>query len=116
MGWLAFGGNLETQGVWIKVALTIATRSKLHIAPAGLWLTLNAGQFQTASYKTGTREVVLSFEPSDNYTPYAYLEVEQPAKVDGIDKYLIGSSCKLERDHYIIPLNRNELEVSLFQE
>ena len=73
LGWLAFGGNLTQKDNIITVELTIATKSRIYIAPKKLWLTLDAGTFKAVSYDTDTEEVVVTLNPKDLHTPYAFL-------------------------------------------
>ncbi|MCC8407435.1 DUF5695 domain-containing protein [Mucilaginibacter sp. UR6-1] len=97
-GWLAFGGNLTTNGDVVNVAVTTAAKSKVFIAPLKLWLTLDAGQFKTISYNKSTGAVSFMLDKADAYTPVAYLHVE-----GGENKYRLPQTKV--RGAYVIKLS-----------
>ncbi len=72
--------------------------------PLGLYLTLDAGQFQSVTLNTKTHAVNLTFTPAGKYTPEARLRIEQPAKLAGIGTYAPAGDLKSERDAFIVPL------------
>ncbi|MCR4374414.1 MAG: DUF5695 domain-containing protein, partial [Acidobacteria bacterium] len=45
-GWQAFGGNVTVTGSRVNVQVTDSLRKRIYIAPLGLYLTLDAGQFE----------------------------------------------------------------------
>ena len=75
-GWLSFGGNVSEQGDWVKCELTTAAKSRVFIAPANLWLTLDAGTIRSVSFNRTTDEIELELNPEDEYTKTAYLHLE----------------------------------------
>lgn len=105
-GWVGFGGNVATAGAVVKVTPLDSARTRIYLAPYGLWLTLDAGTFDSLELnpKTGVLRVGLS--PSDRFTPEARLRIEQPARISGIGKFYPATRFKVERDAYIIPLNK----------
>ena len=107
LGWLAYGGNLKTEGNKVKVTPLDSYRARVYIASAGLWLTLDAGQFQSVEIdaKTGAVRVVLA--AADEFTPTARLRIEQPATVNGVGKYRPIQTLQTERDAYVVPLGKN---------
>ena len=54
-GWLAFGGNIKTEGELVKVTPLDSFRTRVYFASLGLWLTLDAGNFESVelNFKTG---------------------------------------------------------------
>ena len=62
-GWLAFGGNLTTDGDTVRVTPLDSFRSRVYVASSGLWLTLDAGNFERieVNSKTAWSEWVLTF-------------------------------------------------------
>ncbi len=112
-GWLSFGGNLKETDNIIIVELTTAAKSRIFIAPAKLWLTLDAGQFNSVSYNPATGEVGLYLNPVNKYTPYAYLRLEQPTVTER-GKYMISSTLNKERGAYIIPLKKGIEQIKLY--
>src|SRR5215475_8483917 len=61
-GWVAFGGNLKVHDGIVTLIPHDSFRSRIFIAPAGLWLTLDAGTFDAVEFdpRTGTVRVGLS--------------------------------------------------------
>ncbi|MEJ7560593.1 MAG: DUF5695 domain-containing protein [Pedobacter sp.] len=106
-GWLSFGGNLKKSGKVISVKITTAAKSAVFIAPARLWVTLDAGTFSEVSYNAATGEVELTLDPADAHTPNAALRMEQnPAyKLEG--KFNVVSGA------YEIPLAQTPVKIKL---
>ncbi|UCS92488.1 hypothetical protein KZP23_17575 [Echinicola marina] len=104
LGWLAFGGNLEIKGETVHVKLTTAAKSKIFIAPAQVWLTLDAGTFHEVSYHTKTGRLKLSLNAKDDYTPSAFLRIEGNAEDLAYTK--IGGAYK-------IPLEEEKTDIVL---
>lgn len=112
-GWQAFGGNLTVSGTTLTVTVLDSLRKRIYIAPAGLWLTLDAGQFQKVMYDSQTRAVAVTLAPSESNTPAARLRIEQPAIVSGVGTYAPTGSFTKERDAYTVPLSASAIEVPL---
>ncbi|MGS1018329.1 DUF5695 domain-containing protein [Allosphingosinicella humi] len=74
-GWLGFGGDVKQAGKTVRIVPKDSARTRLFIAPAGLWLTLDAGHFQGADYDTTTGRIRVQFAPADRFTPKAYLNI-----------------------------------------
>ncbi|WP_183575080.1 DUF5695 domain-containing protein [Mucilaginibacter sp. X5P1] len=111
LGWLAFGGNLVQKDNWIDVKITNGAKSRVFIAAAGLWLTLDAGTFNTVSYNTTTGAVSVLLDAADKYTPSARLHIKQTANVIGAGTYSLGTA-KI-RGAYVIALKNSEVKVNL---
>lgn len=109
-GWLAFGGNLKKADGLIKVNITTASAQRVFIAPAGLWLTLDAGTFKTVTYNPATGQVAITLNAADDFTPKAYLRIQQSAK--GAQYKLKGKQVT-ERGAYVIALGTKTTEVTL---
>ena len=103
-GWLAFGGNLSTDGDTIKVTPLDSARQRVYLAPLGLWLTLDAGAFGRVEIHGTT--VRLGLSAATHFTPMARLRIEQPAKVQGVGTYHPAQSFKAEHDAFVIPLTQ----------
>lgn len=112
-GWLSFGGNLKVNGDWVKVEPRDSFRQRIYIAPRGLWLTLDAGIFESVEVNTRTHAVRVGLAPASPSTPQARLCVEQPAKVAGIGTYSPSRPLTKERDAYTIPLTGTTAWVEL---
>lgn len=110
-GWLAFGGNLTVAGDTVRVRPLDAARSRVYLAPLGLWLTLEAGEFE--SVEIAGDSVVLSLAPASEYTSMARLRVEQPAEVVGIGRMAPTGFLTAERGTYMIPLAGRTTQLEL---
>ena len=75
-GWLAYGGNLTQTGGKVTVAPKDSARARLFVAPAGAWITLEAGKIASASYAPKTGTITLTLDPADATTPAARLRLE----------------------------------------
>jgi hypothetical protein len=79
-------------------------RTRIYVAPAGLWLTLDAGQFTNVEVNAITKAVRVGLAAATRYTPAARLRVEQPAKIAGVGTYRPSGALKSERDAFVVPL------------
>jgi hypothetical protein len=103
-GWQAFGGNVKATGDWVRIQPRDSFRMRVYLAPRGLWLTLDAGRFESVELNTRTGAVRVGLSAVTSDTPQARLRVEQPAKVAGVGTYQPRQQLKLEREAYTIPL------------
>ncbi len=110
-GWVAFGGNLTVAGDSVRVQVLDAARSRIYVAPLGLWLTLDAGKFETLEVAGDI--VRLTLAPATPYTPQARLRVEQPAAVDDVGAIVPAERYTVERGAYVIPLSQAPTHVVL---
>jgi hypothetical protein len=110
-GWLAFGGNLTVAGGPIRVRPLDAARSRVYVAPLGLWLTLDAGTFEMLEVASDSVRVTLA--PATSHTLRARLRIEQPATVDGVGTIAPAERYAVERGAYVIPLSRESTLVVL---
>lgn len=108
-GWLGFSGNVSLSGKLVTVKPTSGSRSRVYIAPAGLWLTLDAGRFESVTYNTANRQVTVKLDPATA----ARLRIEQPAKVAGIGSYTAPATFASDRGAYTIPLGQAATQVIL---
>jgi len=113
LGWLAFGGNLKADGNTVKVTPLDSYRARVYIAPSGLWLTLESGQFKSVEIDAKTGGIRVGVAAADDYTTTARLRVEQPATVKGIGKYHPAQSLQSERDAYFVPLGKETMWINL---
>ncbi|MFZ0855636.1 MAG: DUF5695 domain-containing protein, partial [Candidatus Acidiferrales bacterium] len=106
-GWLAFGGNIKAHGDKITITPLDSFRRRVYIAPVGLWLTLDAGKFESIEFNSKTGAVRIGFAAATNFTPTAFLHVAQPAKIQGVGAYGPSESFQVARDAYVIPLGKD---------
>ncbi|OJW13308.1 MAG: hypothetical protein BGO48_00690 [Mucilaginibacter sp. 44-25] len=102
LGWLAFGGNLTTEKNWVKIKLTTAAKSRVFVAPLQLWLTLDAGTFNTIAYNTTTGQLQITLNPRDKYTPKAYLHIEDQHNTAA--DYAVKGKYQKQRGAFVLPL------------
>src|SRR5262249_60692051 len=103
-GWVAFGGNVTVQAGIVRTKPLDSFRNGVYVAPVGLWLNLDAGQFSDIEFDSHTKKVRVGLAPSTTETTKALLRFEQPAKLSSIKEYTTGKSFPVERGAYAIPL------------
>ncbi|OOQ58376.1 hypothetical protein BC343_11280 [Mucilaginibacter pedocola] len=108
MGWLAFGGDLSVEKGIVKVQVTTASAQRVFIAPAGLWLTLDAGIFKTVAYNPATGKVTITLNAADASTSKAFLRIEKTIKGK-----LVKLKVAMERGAYVVPLGPKAIELSM---
>ncbi len=113
LGWLAFGGNVKVDGSGVTVTPLDSFRMRVYVAPVGLWLTLDAGKFQTVEFSPRTGQVRVALMPATEYTPTARLRIDQPAKLDGVGAYQPATRLKLERAAFVVALGGQSTWVTL---
>ena len=112
-GWVGFGGNVSATADRVRMTPVDSSRMKVYIAPAGLWLTLDAGTFSGVEYNAKSGEVRVELSAADAFTPNARLRIEQPAAISGVGKYHPAKEYKLERTAFTIPLGKSVTMVTL---
>jgi len=114
-GWLSFGGNCRVDGDWAKIELTTAARNRVYVAPVGLWLTLDAGQFRSVAYNNRSGEVVVELESAGENVPEAYLHVETTEKEASAKEYNTSALTKNKFGSFTLKLEKNPTLISLQQ-
>jgi hypothetical protein len=110
LGWLAFGGNLTLASGVVTVTPLDAFRSRVYLAPVGLWITLDAGTIRGVKFNVKTGVVRLTLDAATEFTPEARLRIEQ---APGKSRYAAGAALQQERGAYVAPLGHNATEVVL---
>jgi len=113
-GWIAFGGNVKVHDGIVTLTPRDSSRSRIFIAPAGLWLTLDAGTFDAVEFDSSNRLVKVHLSKASNYTREARLRLEQPGKA-GASTYHPEPPVKSERGAYVIRLQEEPTVVSLVE-
>lgn len=105
-GWVAFGGNVSKTANRIHLTPLDSSRTRIYVAPAGLWLTLDAGTFSSLDFDPQSGVIRVELSPEDGFTAAARLRIEQPGKSASAKtyRYRLGGNFKLERGDYSIPL------------
>jgi hypothetical protein len=89
---------------------------RVYIAPRGLWLTLDAGTFESVEVNTRTNAIRIGLSPQTSNTAEARLHLEQPAKPSGVGTYHPRQQFRFERDGYTIPLGKTVKWIDLMAE
>jgi hypothetical protein len=105
-GWIAFGGNVKTQGKVVTVTPRDSFRARVYIASLGLWLTLDAGKFESIEVNPSTGRVRVELARATEATPTGLLRIEQPAKVNGVSSYRPVPPLQSQRGAYVVPLQK----------
>lgn len=106
-GWLAFGANLAVQADGnIHVVPRDSARTRLFVAPARAWITLEAGKIDSATYDPRSGAITLELAPASVQTPVARLRVDSPAQ-------LRPAQLLIERGSYVVPLAKTALRIVL---
>ncbi len=107
-GWLSFGGNMKVadNGV-VQITPKDSARTRLFVAPARAWITLEAGKIDTATYDPKSRAITLELAPATAATPAARLLIDSPGgKIE-------PQGLVAERGGYQVPLTAATTRVLL---
>jgi hypothetical protein len=115
-GWQAFGGNVTNAGGWVTVKSLDSLRRRVYIAPLGLYLTLDAGTFDSVAINPSTKAVRITLSASNAFTPSARMRIEQPAKIAGVGTYSMAEgSFTSERGAIVVPLKQTVTVIEVGQ-
>ncbi len=109
-GWIGFGGNATEIDGNVKFELTSSSKSRLYIAPEKLWINLYSGQIKEANYNTEDRTITLVFNPKDEFTPKAYLDLTD-IKKNG--NYIIPRKIKTDKIGSYVKFRNKEKSIVL---
>jgi hypothetical protein len=104
-GWQAFGGNVRVDGDWVRVKTLDSLRKRIYIAPRRLWLTLDAGTFESVEVNTRTSAIRVALDPATPATRTARLRIEQPGAPSGHGAYSPAQPLETARGAYNVPLS-----------
>jgi hypothetical protein len=110
-GWQALGGDLARQGGWTVVTPRDSFRKRVYLAPAGLFLTLDAGTFERVAYRPETRAVRVTLSAATPHTPRARLRFETTAP--GRARYALEREFASDAGASTIPLAAEPVTVAL---
>jgi hypothetical protein len=114
-GWLALGGNVSAAADIVRVTPLDSFRSRLYLAPFGLWLTLDAGTVTSAELNPSTGAVSIGLAAENEFTSTAVLRIEQPLRVvkKNIVSYHPVQPFKSERGAFLVPLGADTTWIEL---
>ena len=111
LGWLAFGGNVSRSGSLLHLIPLDGLRQRVFLAPAGLWLTLDAGRFASVDYDPAHGTARLRLDAGTNAVHTALLRISQPA--GAAHSYTIAKAYRQERGARVVTLGSHETEFRL---
>jgi hypothetical protein len=100
-GWLGFGGDVTQGKDGVQIQPRDGARSRLFVAPAGAWITLDAGKIANVTYTPVNGAINVTLDPATATTPTARLRIETTTAGA---RALTPSIGTRERDAYTIPL------------
>jgi hypothetical protein len=103
-GWLGFGGNVSVSGDTVEVRPLDSFRSRVYLAPIGLWLTLDAGTFKGVELNAKTGALRVALAPATEFTSVGLLRIEQPGNRKTVGNYRPIAPFQSQRDAIVIPL------------
>lgn len=109
-GWQALGGNISAKGDTVTVLPRDAFRRRVYIAPRGLWLTLDGGQFESVQVNTKNNAVRVGINGT---SPNAVLHIEQPSKMPSMGTYRPKQKSASTRDGFAVPLDGKTVWIDL---
>ncbi|HZT41038.1 MAG TPA: DUF5695 domain-containing protein [Chthonomonadaceae bacterium] len=112
-GWMGFGCNITPQGARIAVTPCDAFRSRLYVAPFGLYLTLDAGTFQRALIDPAHKTVRLTLSPRTSATPTALLRIQTARSQARSHAFAPTPILATVRGAYAIPLSERPVTILL---
>jgi hypothetical protein len=111
MGWLCFGGNVSERHGIVHTTILDSSRSRLFLAPIGLWITLDAGHLVSADFDPKQHTVTLHLAPATPYVVRARLRLTQTPHTGGT--WQPANRAKLDAGAIAVPLNSGETTVML---
>lgn len=110
-GWIGLGGEVSQDASGITITPRDGARSRLYIAPAGLWLTLDAGKISAARYDHASGRITLTLDSADRFTPAARIRVER--SIDSARNYRPTGNLPLVRGAYVMRLSAARTDLTL---
>jgi len=90
-GWVAFGGNVQSNETAVTAQPRDAVRRRVYVASLGLWIVLDAGAINSVVIDTSSDSVFLEILPSvpgfGEAVSAVGLNITQPAAVNGIGEF-----------------------------
>lgn len=113
LGFLCFGGALQESRGEVRVTPLDVARSRVYLAPLGLWITLDAGRIRQVEFNPHSGVVRLRLDAASEITPTAYLRLQQPAVIAGVGQYQPVETFESERGAWAVPLQPHPVEIEL---
>ena len=103
-GWQAFGGLLHEEGDGsVTITPKDSARSRIFVADAGVFLTLESGKFESVHYNPVSQDIDVALAPADKWTPVARLHAEYSAGAPA-HSYDVSPAAPKVRDAWEVSL------------
>lgn len=109
-GTVGFGGSTQEQGSVVRFVPRDGFRTRVFLAEAGLWLTLDAGKFARVDYDRSSGNVSVYLDAADKFTSKAHLRIQSTKSGAG---YQPSATLSKQRSRYAIALGQDETLVQL---
>ncbi|GFE90105.1 hypothetical protein GCM10011488_50590 [Steroidobacter agaridevorans] len=109
-GNVGFGGSTQERGSIVSFVPRDGFRTRVFLAEAGLWLTLDAGKFARLDYDRNSGNVSVYLDSADEFTSKAQLRIESTRSGAG---YRPSTTLNKHRGRYVISLGKSETSVQL---
>ncbi|MBS1016088.1 DUF5695 domain-containing protein [Acetobacter persici] len=104
-GWQAFGALLqEGRDSSVTILPKDSARTRIFIAQARVFLTLESGKFEAVTYHPASQDIEVTLAAADRWTPVARLRVDYPAGVPA-HPYVLNPAAPDVRGAWEIPLH-----------
>ncbi len=113
MGWICFGGNVDTRHGSVHVDILDSSRNRLFLAPIGLWVTLDAGHLASVDFDPEKRSVQLHLSPASPSIPVARLRLRQTTSKAGSREWRITATTQMDAGANVIMLSPAGTTVTL---
>jgi uncharacterized protein DUF5695 len=112
-GWVAFGGNLSVTGDVVRITPLDSSRTRLYLAPLGLWLTLDAGSISSVEFDCRSGGVRVGLTAANQFTSSAILRIEQSSNSQDGRPYHRVQIFKSVRGALLVPLSAETTWIEL---
>ena len=109
-GWQVFGGSMDVKGSTMVVRPLDSFRKRVYLAPIGLYLTLDAGTFESVTYDLESGKVTLALSGIRGLRQ-ARLVVEHPSE-ESVE-YVTEHELREDIGAYVVPLINRRASVTL---
>jgi len=104
---------VKKEGSTVHVIPLDSGRQRVYLNSLGLWLTLDAGNFEQIDVDTQNGHVRVGLSPATKFTSAAMLRMEQPTKIAGVGTYRSAEKLESKRGAWVIPLGPQRRWVEL---
>ncbi len=108
-GWQSFGGNVEKHGNIVHLKPLDSMRQRVFVAPAGLWITSDAGKIDALEFNTVNHEVRIGFASANIHCKAARVTIEQLGASKNAKRYKPVLPLTVDAEAYTVPLKNSAI-------